>query len=129
LAERINLGARVRSFGYALRGLSVVLRTQHNAWIHVAATLTSVALGLWLGVDASDWAILGIAIAGVWIAESMNTALERLADAAVPKLHPLVRDAKDAAAGAVLVAALLAVLLGLIVLGPPLLAAFRSTSG
>jgi diacylglycerol kinase len=80
-----------------------------------------VALGLWLDLSRGDWCWLVVAIAMVLAAECMNTALESLADAALPEPHPLVGRAKDAAAGAVLCAALGAAGIGLLVLGPPLL--------
>jgi diacylglycerol kinase len=100
----------------------VVLRTQHNAWIHAVATVLVVGTGLVLRLSRLDWCWLVVAIALVWSAEAMNTALERLADATSPDPHPLVRDAKDAAAGAVLVLAVAAVAIGVFVLGPHLLA-------
>ena len=103
--ERFTLAARARSFGYAFRGLAGIIRTEPNTWIHGAATLAVVVLGWFLGVDAAGWCWLVAAIAAVWVTEALNTAFERLADAAHPGPHPLVRDAKDAAAAAVLVAA------------------------
>jgi diacylglycerol kinase (ATP) len=111
----------VASFRNALRGLGVVVATQHNAWIHLAASLAVIALATWLGLSRADWCWLVVAITVVWAAEAGNTALERLADASVPEANALVRDAKDAAAGAVLVAALGAAAIGFLVLGPPLL--------
>lgn len=115
--------ARLKSFGHAGAGLRAVLATQPNAWIHSAATLAVCGLGLLLDLPLRDWLWLVVAIAAVWTAEAFNTALEALADATSPERHPLVARAKDAAAGAVLVAALGAALIGLAVLGPPLLAA------
>ena len=79
-------------------------------------------LGLLLGLSRADWCWLVLAIALVWVAECMNTALESLADATSPDPHPRVGRAKDAAAGAVLCAAIGAALIGLLVLGRPLLA-------
>lgn len=112
--------ARIRSFGFALRGLFTVLRTQHNAWIHLAASVLVVLLAWLLGVSRWDWCWLTVAITGVWGAEAFNSAIERLADAAVPEPDPLIAQAKDAAAGGVLVVAVGAAVIGLLVLGPPL---------
>lgn len=120
-----SVGARARSFGHAFRGLAALLASQHNAWIHAAATVAVVAAGLWLDVSRTDWALLALAIAGVWVAEAANTALEWVCDATAPDHHPLIGRAKDAAAAAVLLAAAAAVVVGLLVLGPPLLAALR----
>jgi len=125
--ERFTLAARARSFGYAFRGIARVIRTEPNAWIHSAATLAVILLGWALGIDAAGWSWLVAAITAVWVAEALNTAFERLADAVHPDPHPLVRDGKDAAAGAVLVAAGGAVVIGLLVLGPPLLRALGVT--
>jgi len=128
VSDRFDLRARVASFGDAFRGLAVVIRTQHNAWIHLGATLAVVASGVWLDLSRGDWCWLIIAMMAVWVAESFNTSLERLADASVPEQHSLVREAKDAAAGAVLVAALGAAAIGVLVLGPPLLARLAGLS-
>jgi diacylglycerol kinase (ATP) len=83
-----------------------MIRCQHNAWIHVAATLLVIGAGLLLRVSLADWCWIILAISIVWTAEALNTAFEFLADAASPEFHPLVRDAKDVAAGAVLITAL-----------------------
>lgn len=116
--EGFSLGSRAKSFGHAFAGIALVVRTQHNARIHCLATLLVVGLGALLPLAALEWCALILAITGVWIAEAMNTALEFLADATNPEDHPLVGRAKDAAAGAVLIAAIAAAAVGLIVLGP-----------
>ena len=102
-----------------------MVATQPNAKIHAAATVAVVGLGA-LDLGRIDWCWLVVAIALVWIAEASNTALEALADAAVPEAHPLIRRAKDCGAGAVLVSALAAASIGILVLGPPLLARLSS---
>ena len=119
--DRFTVSARVHSFGHATRGIWIVLRGQHNAWIHAVATLFVVVLGFGLGVSVGDWCWLVLALTAVWASEAFNTALEHLADAASPGFHPLVRQAKDVAAGAVLISALGAAVIGALVLGPPLL--------
>lgn len=109
---------RLRSVRLALRGVRAMLRTQHNAWVHAVATLLVVAAGLAFGVSSADWCWLILAIMAVWTAEALNTALELLADAASPEFHPLVGQAKDVAAGAVLIAAVGSVAIGVLTLGP-----------
>jgi diacylglycerol kinase (ATP) len=114
--------ARLRSFVYAGRGIRTMLASQHNAWIHAAATLVVIALGLVLQVSRLEWLALILAIVSVWTAEALNTAFEFLCDVASPEFHPLVEKAKDVAAGAVLICAIGAAATGALVLGPPLFA-------
>ena len=112
--------SRVAAIGHAFRGWWHVLRTQQNAWIHSSVTTIVFALGLWLGLPPRDWAVLILIIAIVFTAEFINTAIEAVVDLASPENHPLAKVGKDVGAGAVLVAALAAVLIGLLILGPPL---------
>jgi diacylglycerol kinase (ATP) len=119
--KAFSIAARLRSFRHAMRGVRHTLVSQHNAWIHAVATVGACGLGLLLGLSALEWCAIVLAIVGVWTAESLNTAFEFLCDVASPEFHPLVEKAKDVAAGAVLIAAAGAVVIGLLVLGPPLL--------
>lgn len=117
-----SLAARLSSFRNAISGIGLMLRTQHNAWIHAAATAGVFAAAYGFGVSRAEWAWLVLAVVAVWTAEAMNTALEILADAAVAEYHPLVKKAKDVAAGAVLITALGAAVVGIVVFAPRLLA-------
>lgn len=112
--------SRVASFGHAFRGWHYVLRTQANAWIHSTIATVVFVMGLWLHLTARDWAILILTTAVVFVAEFLNTAIEAVVDLASPEIHPLAKIGKDVGAAAVLVAALAAVLIGLLILGPPL---------
>ena len=112
--------SRIASFRHAFRGLWYVLRTQKNAWVHVIATTLVAVLGLWLALPGGDWAVLVLAISVVWMAEVLNTSIEAVVDLASPVHHPLAKVGKDVGAAAVLIAAGTAVLVGLLVLGPPL---------
>ena len=114
--------SRIAAFGHAFRGWWYVLNTQHNVWIHSIVALVVFILGLWLNLPARDWAVLILTIAMVFMAEFINTAIEAVVDLASPVHHPLGKVGKDVGAGAVLVAALAAILIGLLILGPPLLA-------
>jgi diacylglycerol kinase len=114
------LYSRARSFRYAFAGWWYVLRTQHNAWIHALLSTAVIILGLWLQITRYDWAILILAMMAVWMAEFMNTALEAVVDMTMPEPHPLAKVAKDVAAAAVMVGAIGSVLIGLLILGPPL---------
>lgn len=112
--------SRAASFRYAIRGWGHVLKTQQNAWIHSLIASVVVALGVWLNLSTADWAIIVLTIAMVFTAEFINTAIEAVFDLASPNYHPLAKVGKDVGAGAVLVAALAAVIVGLLILGPPL---------
>jgi diacylglycerol kinase (ATP) len=112
--------SRLASFRHAFRGWWYVLQTQHNAWIHASVTATVLVMGLWLGLPARDWAVLILTIAMVFTAEFINTAIEAVVDLATQEHHPLAKIGKDVGAAAVLIAALAAVLVGLLILGPPL---------
>ncbi len=120
------LQSRARSFGYAFSGMWFMLRTQRNAWIHALASLMVLLLATWLRLPARDWAVLIIAIAMVWTSEFINTALEAAVDLACPQHHHLARRGKDVGAAAVLIAALSSILIGLLILGPPLWARLQT---
>ena len=112
--------SRIAAFGHAFRGWWHVLQTQHNAWIHSVVATLIVSIGLWLGLPPRDWAVIVLTIAMVFTAEFINTAIEAVVDLASPIQHPLAKVGKDVGAGAVLIAALAAALVGLLILGPPL---------
>ena len=111
---------RLTSILDALRGLAHLLCRERNARIHAVATVLVIALGVALRIDTGGWCWLVAAMAMVWTAEALNTAIERLADRVTLERDPLIQQAKDLAAGAVLMAAVAAAILGLLVLGPPL---------
>jgi diacylglycerol kinase len=115
---------RLDSFVPAFAGWAHVLRTQPNAWLHAAITIVVVALALWLHIERIEWLAILLAIGLVWVTEFFNTALEAVVDLASPRRHRLAKAAKDVAAGAVVVAALIAAMVGLLVLWPPLWARF-----
>lgn len=111
----------LRSFQHASSGLWQALRTQRNARIHLGIAVAVILLGLILRIDAGSWAIIAITTGLVFLAELFNTALEATIDIVVEDYQPKAKLAKDVAAGAVLISAILAVAVGLLVLGPPLL--------
>lgn len=110
----------IASFGFAFAGIGYLFRTQRNARIHAAVALVVVLLAAWLRVRWIEWSILTLTIACVLILEGLNTALEAVVDLASPQVHPLAKTAKDVSAGVVLIAAIAAVAVGLLILGPPL---------
>lgn len=114
------LKSRARSFRYAFHGWWFVIRTQKNAWIHALVSIIVILLGFWLSLSAWDWAVIIIAIAMVWTAEFLNTALEAVVDLASPERNHLAKVGKDVGAAAVLIAASSSAVIGLLILGPPL---------
>ena len=122
----LTFTGRLRSMKCALQGILIMLKSQHNAWIHAAATTAVIALGLCIRLSAGEWCWIVLAIVSVWTAEALNTAFEFLTDVASPGFHPIAGKAKDVAAGAVLLAACGAVAIGFLVLGPHLLELLRS---
>jgi diacylglycerol kinase len=118
--------SRVVSFRYAFHGWHYVLRTQANAWIHSTIATVVFILGFWLHLPARDWAVIILTAAVVFVAEFLNTAIEAVVDLASPEIHPLAKIGKDVGAASVLVAALAAILVGLLILGPPLWAKLTS---
>lgn len=117
---KIFFYSRVASFRYAVHGWFHVLRTQQNVWIHGAIAFIVFILALWLRLPPRDWAVLILTSGMVFSAEFVNTAIEAVVDLASPDKHPLAKIGKDVGAAAVLVAALSAILIGLLLLGPPL---------
>ena len=117
----ITLSGRLQSFRYAARGVRLMLRSQHNAWLHAVASCGVLIVGGLCCLSAQEWCWIVLAIMSVWTAEALNTALECLADVASPEFHPLVGRAKDVAAGGVLISACGSIVIGLLVIGPHLL--------
>lgn len=122
----LTLSARIESFRCAARGVRLMLRSQHNAWLHAVASCCVLIVGGLCVLSATEWCWIILAIMAVWTAEALNTALEFLADAAAPEFHPVVGYAKDVAAGGVLISAMGSAIVGALVLGPHVLRAVRS---
>lgn len=112
--------SRWQSIQYAVQGIKHTLRTQPNTWVYIGISAAVLALGVWLSITPLEWAVILLTMAVVWAAECFNTALEVLMDLVNPQPHPVVKIAKDVSAAAVLIAAFMSVLVGLLILGPPL---------
>ena len=122
LPRRNGLAKFIAAFGFAFSGLWHAIRSQVNMKVHLALAVIAIALGIVLHISAVEFALIFAAIAGVLIAEMFNTVIELTVDLASPSYHPLAKIAKDVAAGAVLVSAIMAVIIALFVFGPHLLA-------
>lgn len=110
--------ARIASIGFAIKGIRLLVAGQANARFHLAATLVVAAAAYLSDVTRTEWALLIFAIGMVWAAEALNTAIELTVDLASPEQHPLAGQAKDVAAGGVLIASIAAAAIGLIVFVP-----------
>lgn len=119
-----SVRARLKSFVYAGRGLRWLAQDEHNAWVHLAASVAVIVAGLALHIPLDDWRWLVFAIAFVWVTEAINTAVEELCDFVSPDFAQAIGRVKDLAAGAVLAASLAAAVIGLLTLGPPFLRSF-----
>ncbi len=108
------------SFRYAFAGLKYALQTQRNTRIHLLVAGAVIVTGLWLGLTLTQWAVLVLTIGLVLASEMLNTVAETLVDLVSPGYHPLAKVIKDVTAGAVLLMAFFSVIVGMLVLGPPL---------
>src|ERR1035437_12810 len=119
--KNFSLAARAKSFTHAGRGIWIFITSTHNAWIHVVATVLCVVLGFYFHLSRLEWIALVFAFALVFISEAFNTAIEIDIDLTSPEYHPFARATKDVAAGAVLISALAAVVVGFLVFMPHIL--------
>lgn len=108
---------RAKSFSHAGRGLLVFIKTTHNAWIHIAVLVIVVVLGVYFKITNTEWIVLIIVSGFVLVSEAVNTAIEIDIDLTSPEYHPYARDTKDVAAGAVLISAMTAIIVGVLVFG------------
>ena len=109
---------RIRSFAYAVSGCTYMLRHQKNTRIILVSSVFIVSVAMWLDLEAIHWAMLILAIGGVWVAEFINAAIEATVNLLESDMHPMAKVAKDVAAAAVLITVFVAVLIGLLILGP-----------
>ena len=108
---------RIASFGYAVKGIKVLLTTQPHARFHLLATVVVLAAGLYLSLSIHSWCLLIIAIGAVWAAEAFNSSIEFLVDLVHPDWHEDAGRVKDLAAGAVLLISLASAVIGILIFG------------
>jgi len=120
LPQKTGLAKFIAGFGFAFSGLWHAIRTQVNMKVHISLAILAIVLGIILHISAVEFAIIFLAIAGVLVAEMFNTVLELCVDLASPDYHPLAKTAKDVAAGAVLLSAIMAIIIALFIFGPHL---------
>ena len=116
--EKFSIRSRIFSFTHAFRGIRQFVWHEHNARIHLVATIAVVITAAALKVSCPEAAVLAAVTGLVWVAEILNTCIEHLADHITKERHPEIKIVKDLAAGAVLVAAVIAVIAGLLIFIP-----------
>jgi len=120
-SNQFTIHSRFRSFRFAGEGIFSFILREYNAMLHFMATVAVITLGVLTGISTSEWIAILLSIGLVWVAEMFNTCIEKLIDFIAPGYHQQIKFIKDVAAGAVLVAALIALAIGLIVFIPHLL--------
>ena len=118
MEKPFSFSERVNSFRYAFSGVAELLRSQHNARVHLLASLLVVIASLSVGVTRVEGCVLLLTMMLVWIAEALNTALEFLCDLVSTEFHPLIKKSKDVAAAAVLISAMGAVMIAALIFVP-----------
>jgi len=116
--KRFSVVKRAKSFTHAGRGIWILVRSTHNAWLHLGILALAVALGFYFNITLAEWVLIIFASGLVLAAEAFNTAIEIDIDLTSPTYHPYARDTKDVAAGAVLICAITALIIGVFVFYP-----------
>jgi diacylglycerol kinase len=116
--EPFSIKKRLKSFVYAFNGIKILIRDEHNARIHLLATIFVIVLGFYLNISTPEWIAVLFAIGFVFAMEMTNSAIENLCDFASPEKHETIKKVKDLAAGAVLLSAVSALIIGLIIFIP-----------
>jgi diacylglycerol kinase len=120
--DKFSFKSRMGSFRFALNGMRSLLKYEHNSRIHLIAALIAIALGIIFKLKLSEWSLLTLIIGIVFITELLNSSLESLADRIDPEWNEQIRKAKDYAAAAVLVSAVIALAIGCFIFIPKLFA-------
>lgn len=127
--ETFSLKKRIKSFRYAGKGMISFISREHNAWIHCTAIVLTTSAGFYFQITKGEWIAVILCFGIVLAAEGFNTAIERLVNLVSPEYHPLAGDVKDIAAGAVLICAIAAAIVGIIIFLPYMLQILLSNMG
>jgi diacylglycerol kinase len=123
-SDRFLFKSRLSSFKFAFKGLTVLLKNEHNSRIHLTAAIIAIALGIFLNINAFEWSLMVIVIGSVFITELLNTSLETLADFVQPEQDEKIRMAKDFTSAAVMISAIISVIVGGLIFIPKILVLF-----
>ena len=118
ISKKFSFIKRAESFTHAGRGIYVFIKSTHNAWIHIFAFILVIIAGMYFCITKTEWMMIFIVSGIVFVSEAFNTAIEIDMDLTSPTYHPYAKDAKDVAAGAVLISAILAIVIGLMIFIP-----------
>ncbi|NRD80796.1 diacylglycerol kinase family protein [Bacillus sp. BRMEA1] len=113
-----NKGPAWQSFSYAFEGILIAIKEERNMRFHLCSSVVVIFLAFYFSISKIEWVLILLLICGMFALEIINTAIERVVDLSVKEYHPLAKQAKDLAAGAVLVYAILSVAAGTIIFGP-----------
>ncbi len=120
-SNKFSMKSRIGSFKFAFHGLRLLFRKEHNSRIHLLAAIAAITLGLILKINPMEWSSLIIVTCIVFIAELMNTSIESLSDLVDPEWNEKIREAKDYAAAAVLISAIISIVVGGFIFIPKIL--------
>ncbi len=121
MKPNFSINQRINSFKHAFNGLKLLLKNEHNAWIHSFAAILVIVFGLFFGLSITEWIVVLFSIGLVFILELINSAIEQLSNAVTLEYHPLIKNTKDLSAAAVFIAALVAAIAGIIVFLPKII--------
>ena len=119
--KRFKIGERLKSFKFAFNGIRILFANEHNALIHLAATILVIIAGIAFKISILEWAAIFLSIGLVFTSEAINTSIEKLSDFVSPEKRSLIKEVKDLASAGVLFSAITALIIGLIVFVPKIL--------
>ena len=120
--KKFSLKSRIASFRFALNGLASLFKVEHNSRIHLLAAIFAIVMGVFMKLDHYEWSLLAIVIGLVFLTELLNSSLESLADIIDPEWNEIIMKAKDYAAAAVLISAIIAIIVGGLIFIPKIVA-------
>ena len=119
--QKFSIRKRIESFEFAFNGLKILIREEHNSWIHLFAVFCVIIAGVFFKISVSEWIYVVFAFGFVIAMEIVNSAIENIADFVSPERHEMIKKIKDLSAAAVLISAITAFLIGLIIFLPKIL--------
>lgn len=119
--KKFSLTRQIKNFNYAFAGIKNLIISEHNARIHLIATITIIILSFTLQISKTEWLAIFFVTGLVWVTEMINTCIEKIMDFISTEKKPAIAFIKDVSAGAVLVAAFTALITGLLIFIPKIL--------